>query len=396
MENSINFLHPIDTIKSSTDGKLYKKEDNEWIEISNILYKSEKKLPDDNLGENGDYYAKYYRKYNYFLYSEDFSQKVWNKNNCDVNKEPTLLFPYNQSTKLTASETLSEHSLEYLFYNKLRTTYTFSLYVHRNEIRNIALVLAEQDEKYGYTLKVNLLNNTFESSTFGDTEGISNTNANIEALDNNVVRIWITAKFNTALILKAAIKLLDNDNNEVFKPDNKTYGLFINGAQLVESTEPEEYILSNGKYATALILKNLYTKNEDKWEITNNKVFFLNKLPTKSVGTNGDISCIDALIELSPVVMFGDSKNINRWKRPVGTMFYNKHKDKWYVKTKRGDYSLEFVKPKPDYHAAAIAISLNQQIYQTYDKYGRVSHFKGFNTGGNYNFWIRNTGKTRY
>lgn len=62
---------------------------------------------------------------------------------------------------------------------------------------------------------------------------------------------------------------------------------------------------------------------------------------------------------------------------------------------KKGDYSLVFVNPKPNYSGAALAITLNQQIYQTYERYGRPSHFKGFNTGGNYNFWIKNAKHSR-
>ena len=93
MENSINFLHPLDTIKSSTDGKLFRKNSNKWEEVDGILYKSEKKLPTSEIGNNGDFYAKYYRKYNYFLYSEDFTQNAWNKNHCNLNKESTIVFP---------------------------------------------------------------------------------------------------------------------------------------------------------------------------------------------------------------------------------------------------------------------------------------------------------------
>lgn len=395
MENSINFLHPLDTIKSSTDGKLFRKNSNKWEEVDGILYKSEKKLPTSEIGNNGDFYAKYYRKYNYFLYSEDFTQNAWNKNHCNLNKESTIVFPYNPATKMTATVENTEHSMEYLFYNELRTPYTFSLYVRKNEIRHIALMLSEQDEKYGYVIKVNLINNTFTQSQFGTTSDIKNASANIEKIDDNVVRIWVTAQFNTTLILKAAIKLMNENNNYIFSVPNETYGLFINGAQLVESIKPEEYILSNGKYATALMLQQLYNKINNNWSEINNTILYLNKEPTSTVGNNGDLACMDSIIKLNPLILFGNSENINRWKRPIGTLHYNKNKDKWYVTTKKGDYSLVFVNPKPNYSGAALAITLNQQIYQTYERYGRPSHFKGFNTGGNYNFWIRNTKHSR-
>ena len=395
MENSINFLHPINTIKSSTDGKLFKKEGGFWSETNNILYKSEKRMPTDDLGNVGDYFVRYLRRYNYFLYSEDFSQNCWNKNHSKVNKEPSLFFPYNNPSKLTATEELSEHGLDYLFYNELRQTYTFSIYAKRNEIKNIALGLSDQYEKYGVNIKTNLITNTATVTQFGATDDIENTSGNVEVLDNNVVRISVTAKFKSTLILKAGIKLLDENMNHIFQPINETYGLFINSAQLTESSTAEEYIFSNGTYASCLIFHKLFNKTNEGWIETNGKIHYLTDEPTNDYGNNEDLACLDAIISFEPLIKAGSSETISRWDRPVGTMFYNPHKDKWYVKTKKGDYSLVFRDPKPNYYGAAIAMTMNQQVYQTANRYGHVRHMKGFNTGGNRNFWIRNTGKTR-
>ena len=395
MENSINFLHPIDTIKSSTDGKLFHKINGNWTETKNILYKSEYKHPTNEIGNDGDFYAKYYRKYNYILYSEDFDNKPWNKVSCKTNKEDSLSFPYNSPSKLTASEELNSHSLDYIFYNKLKQIYTFSVYVLKNEAENIMLSFGEQNDRYGVKAIFNL--NTLESSIneYGETNDIENINCGLQSLNNNVVRVWVTAKFRTTLILKASIKLLNENNEETFLPENDTYGLFINGIQLVESSNPEEYILSNGKYATQLVLDSLYKKENKEWVKTPNNIHYLDEEPSSTTGINGDIACIDSIIGLNPLIKVGSSETVGRWDRPVGVIFYNPYKDKWFVKSKKGEYSLVFKSPKPNYYGAAIAMSLNQQVYQTSNRYGRVRHMKGFNTGGNRNFWIRNTGKTK-
>ena len=394
MENAINFIHSDDMLLTSSDGKLYKKSDNTWKEINNILYKSEFHTPSSGIGNNGDYYAKYYRKYNFFLYSEDFTQNAWNKVHCHLNKETTINFPYNSVTKITVTNENTEHGLDYLFYNELKTPYTFSIYVQKNEIQYISLSLSDQDNEYGYRLKANLINNTIKKESYGSTTDISNMSANIEKINDNVSRIWVTAQFKTTLILKASIRLLDDNENFIFSVPNETYGLFINGAQLVQSLKPEKYIYSNGQYANVLLLENLYLKSNNTWKVISNKLIYLNNLDNM-LGENDDIACVEAILKLKPLILAGSSDNINRWHRPIGTLHYNKNKDKWYVTTKKGDYALQFKHPKPNYRDAAIAISLNQQIYQTYDRYGRPSLFKGFNTGGNYNFWIRNSGKTR-
>jgi hypothetical protein len=395
MENSINFLHPIDTIKSSTDGRLFHKIDGNWTETKNILYKSEYKLPTNDIGNDGDFYAKYYRKYNYILFSEDFTQNCWNKNHCTLNVEPTLNFPYNNPTKLSATNELSEHGLDYLFYNELRNTYTFSVYVRKNEIQHFQILLSDSKEKYGVRMNINLITNVASVEKFGVTDDIEDYKGNVEVCDNGCVRVWVSAKFKTTIILKAGLKMLNENMNNIFQPENETSGLFINGTQLVMSDEPEEYILSNGKYATQLVLKKLFRKVDGEWIETIGKIHYLIEEPTESIGVNDDLACLDAIITLNPMVHFGSSETVGRWDRPVGTMYYNPYQDKWFVKTKRGEYSLMFKEPRPNYYGAAIAMSLNQQVYQTANRYGAVRHMKGFNTGGNRNFWIRNTGKTR-
>lgn len=391
MENSINFIHPLNTILTSSDGYLYRKEDNNWVNINQTLYKSEFNLPSLDIGNEGDYYAKYLRKYNYILFSEDFFNVSWNKNNVILNKESTLKFPNSEVTKIMASNELSEHSIDYIFYNKLRQVYTFSIYVQKNELQHLSLSFSNEDETYGYIAKFNLINNTHQSNVFGNSDDVFNTNTHIEVIDDNVVRLSITAQFNATLILKIALKLLDNTYNPIFKPLNNTFGLFINGAQLVESNVPQAYIISNGKYANQLILEQLFQKVNNVWKSLPNTIYYINDISDTSIGTNNDLACVNSIITLNPAIKIGNGTNISKNNRQIGMLRYNDNTKKWYVTTKRGDYSLCLSNPKPDFKAVAMAITLNQQTYQTYSRYGAYSNRRGINSGGNYNFWSRNS-----
>ena len=401
MENSIIFIHPNDTILSSTDGKLFKKSKDGWVEIDNILYKSEKTYP-SNEGNNGDYFAKYLRKFNHFLYSEDFSQNVWNKDSIKVNQEPSLLFPINACSKITANKSLSKHSMSYIYTNDLGKYYTFSIYVKPNEFNHLQISLTDINQEYGYKLNANFDEKTVDVQSFGDVSYTETLNGDIketvityaDRTTFNYFRIWLTAKFDRALRLSANITLLDENGEEIFEPNDETHGLFINSAQLALNTIPEDYIASNGSFKTSLYLEHLYNKQDDEWVIIDNNLHYVDSIDIPSdLGNDGDIATQTSIIKIDPLLLVGNSANISIWDRPVGTIRYSTNRKKWYVQARPHlEYSLEYSNPAPDYNRAAMAISLNQQTYQTYSRYcyPRPFHKKGIcNTGGCYNDWRR-------
>ena len=105
------------------------------------------------------------------------------------------------------------------------------------------------------------------------------------------------------------------------------------------------------------------------------------------MGTIGDIALRDALITISPTFRVGNSENVKDSQKPNGTLFYDEKNNRVYVRTKKGNYYLVYKYPKNKTHDVSMAISLSQKTYQTYNQYGRASFFKGYNSGGNYNFW---------
>jgi len=97
-------------------------------------------------------------------------------------------------------------------------------------------------------------------------------------------------------------------------------------------------------------------------------------------------------------------------------MYYDNKEGYWYIKTNKSlrrvvvgqrgnediirtfysDCRLMLEDQTADHKAIAMAITLNQQTYNTYSRYGIKYHRNGFNTGGNTNYWMRNYSRTRY
>lgn len=388
MQNSINIDHKKDLIFPSFDGSLWVKNTTKWESINQHLYKNEKKLPTNDIGINGDYYAKYIRLYNYIKYSENFNAPNWIKTNTKITKEPLVLFPYNQCSKMTSSTVNAEHRAEYIFYNDLTSTFTFSLYVKTVELTNIAVCLMDNKEIFGVNVLCDISkNNATVQKIDTDFGEIQIHNGGISKISDDIYRVYVTAKFKTSLILKCIIKLLDKNNNPIFSTINDSYGIFINAAQLTKSDNLSQYTFTNGMYSSVAILQTLYKKIDDEWKSTSNVIYYFDEAPKNGMGSVGDIAVRDAILTIAPVIRVGNSKNVKDSQKLNGTLFYDAKNDRIYVHTNRGNYYLVYKYPKNKTHDVSMAISLSQKTYQTYDKYGRASYFKGYNTGGNYNFW---------
>jgi hypothetical protein len=142
----------------------------------------------------------------------------------------------------------------------------------------------------------------------------------------------------------------------------------------------------------------------------------LTKEPTIELGIDGDIAVMDSILCLYPFIRFGNTENVERLDRPLGFMYYDNKEGYWYIKTNKSlrrvvvgqrgnediirtfysDCRLMLEDPTADHKAIAMAITLNQQTYNTYSRYGIKYHRNGFNTGGNTNYWMRNYSRTKY
>lgn len=400
MSNSVFFKHPDGLITTSNEHRLFVKTDDKWFESTNFLYKSEiQETPLTDLGKNGDYYAYYVRKYNEIPYSENFSKNVWHKENVALKKETHLVLPYNNPTIVYPSLEKAKHTLSYYFANT-DDTYTFSLYFISHSKLNMQLMLSDNDETTGY--KVCFKHN--ESDLFGDTDiqdkievktvgegGIENCNHTITQISSNAFRLSVSAKIIDKPTIKATIQLLDKNLNEEFLPDDISYGMWINGAQLDKNSDkPLPYICNDGEIIPMNNLGQLYKKIDGQWsKLENNKVWYSKGIPSDKLGENGDICCYESLLGLEPYVRFGKAKD----NEDEGVIFYDPNSGKWFVNSikngKTEAYELMYKNASTFKHDMAMALTLNQHTYHTYNGQGRYSHRHGLNTGGNVNFWNR-------
>lgn len=416
MVNSININHSENEIMASSEGVLYLKLNDVWNDISDKnLYKSEYKYPTSDIGNDGDYFVKYIRKYNLIKYSNEFSNpNYWYSNNLIVSPDLDISFANTNATKLIPSKTNSEHNLTYTITNDIsskQSAYTFSLYAEANELNKIALSMVDGKENYGIRCIFNTLTFTKELSYIGVTPGnessftkfgitsneLSDIDYEIESYDEGYVRIWITCRFKTTKVIKLKINVLNNNGQLVYPNTTETDGIFINGAQLVKGNKPTNFIVTNNYGDYFLDLEKFYCKESGEWVEYDNRVIYFNDLPNNKVGNNGDIACQDALIHISPMVKFGTSLNIKSPK-PEGIIFWNQKIDSYYVKGKKGLYKLMFKNAKPNNYGVSMAVSLSNKSYNTWCSNAATPHMqpkgldfrKGFNTGGSVNFWNRN------
>lgn len=409
MVNSININHSNDEITPSSEGLLFIKENNKWKDISEkTLYKSELSDPDNKVGLNGDYYTKYKRIYNYIKFSSDFLGNGWYSNEIILSPDNSVIFPTSTATKIIPSQTLSTHTLMGIMNNDYNP-YTFSLFVSPNEYDRIALSFTDSDEKYGIKVIFNVSSHTQTLEYIGvnpnnpesykqfeiDTDELFNINHNLIQYED-YDRIWITCQFKMTKIIKYKINFLNNSNQEIFKNENTTNGLFINGAQMVKSLEPGQYNPTNNKGSSYIELERLYTKIDGYWkELSDNTVIYFKNSPINEIGNNGDIACQDAIIELAPIVRFGKGLTIDN--KPFGLVWWSQNENSYYVKGTKGVYKLMFESSKADSYGITMALILGNKTYQTYcSKTYPISFRQGFNTGGNYNFFSRNQGYRRY
>lgn len=414
MKNAISFYHDINTILTTNDGRMFTKKSingsNQWVDISSHFFKSEYINPTNDIGVVGDYFGRYIRKNNQLKYSEDFNSSIWTKKNISLTKESRLSFPTNPSTKMTSNTINGQHSLETTFVNNNKV-FTFSIYALKNELKNISIKITNPLETFGYRTKANLELGTIVLEPIGEQTNILYKNGGIEQWSGNIYRIWVSVQIEQEYNLKAKINLCDNLGDEVFSSPNTSYGIFINGSQLVNSMLPESYLYSNGLESTMLELKTLYKKDNEGWKETAYKVHYFNGEPLSTIGNVGDIGFKQAFLELSPIIKVGNSTNLQtttisskwvwndesknweeQWYEKIvptnieGVLYFNGNTGKYYIVTKNGHQSLEYFSPSNTKNIL-MSISLNQQTYQTWCRGNNFSPLQGFNTGGCYNFW---------
>ena len=417
MESSINIFHENDFIKTSSDEKLFVKRESGWEELENVLYKSEKISPDSSFGNHGDYFAKYYRRYNHFKYSEDFTEKTsdkfWTSYSCSFDNSTKYYdFPYGHSKKMKGLTTNKEHYIQCSTLNN-GGDYTFSIYVRPAEITQLVISLYDDRFQNGVGVRISLDDEVeHEILYYGDSTKYIFNNVFITEIDeeNKIYRVGISARFLTSTFVYFKFNLCRR-NSIIFKTDVDNYGMYINAAQLTYNVSLDEYIKTQGKTKSALTLTNIYHKVGNEWFEIQSKLYYVTGFMDNEIGKIGDIATLTPILNIGPYMKLGDGTSVDKFDRPISYMYYNPKDGHYYIKTKKSlseqiigynngepikkvtysDCRLMYDELKPNYDALIHAILLNQQSYQHYTRcsdFGRqVSHRYGIGTSGCLSFY---------
>ena len=96
---------------------------------------------------------------------------------------------------MTSSTVNAEHRAEYIFYNDLTSTFTFSLYVKTVELTNIAVCLMDNKEIFGVNVLCDISkNNATVQKIDTDFGEIQIHNGGISKISNDIYRVYVTAK----------------------------------------------------------------------------------------------------------------------------------------------------------------------------------------------------------
>lgn len=343
MQNSINFYHDERKILTSFDNILFIKENNKWVEETDIdVYKGEE-IPDDNIGKDNDLYFYYDRIGNLLINSENFYGAGWINLNNSFNMDEGI-FPYSNYYKMIPNQTFSEHSLSYKIVNQMvgdMPYWCFSIYIRPNEYNYFQLIMSDYAETTGIKATFSRFLNgrkkyeiAKEIEAFGETEGeIIYDDECFDMIEESdgFYRVYISAKFMTINNIQFKLKLLRNENGnikEVFANNNDTAGLFINAAQLSKTKKPIEYIKSDENPFSYLKMKSIFKKINNNWQelpeyIT---VYYGKDLPVSNLGQTGDIYFHNPIIKVGEFVRFGKNTLFKCWENG-SNLYYTEYEE---------------------------------------------------------------------
>jgi hypothetical protein len=332
MQKSINFFHDEDKILTSYDNIFYVKKDNEWEEVENkSIFKGEGE-PSNNEGDEGDYYIKYDKIYNLLNSSEIFNKYGWTANNVsfmNINNTYNEYIPYAKCKKICPNSNNTTHDISYnVLANDSGKYWCFSIYVSPQEFNYFQISFSNYSETFAIKSKFSrvLMNRRYvlskELEITGDpvANDFENDDISYDIIDvgNNFYRIFLSCKFNITTDLKFKFSILKNDNGIIkdkYANTSANTGLFINAAQLTNTKEPMEYVVTSNYSFSYYNFDSLYKKENNWVKLPEyNMVHYGDDEPSNSLGMNGDIYFYNSIIKLGEVVRFGENHFYYGWK----------------------------------------------------------------------------------
>jgi hypothetical protein len=175
---------------------------------------------------------------NLFLYSEDFSQATWAKNNATISSDST-----NSPANTLTADTLIEDTATSAHYTEQFVTFatgaiSYSVYLKASTRTKVRLQISDLAISVVY-VDADLSAGTVSSPVPG--ASWTNASASIQPAANGFYRVTLTATASAGALKAPAIFLLDNSGNVSYTGDG-TSGLFIWGAQVEAGAFATSYI----------------------------------------------------------------------------------------------------------------------------------------------------------
>lgn len=109
----------------------------------------------------------------------------------------------------------------------------------------------------------------------------------------------------------------------------------------------------------------IFERKNNSWvKNPNIDIYYTDTKLSSSNGEIGSLNCIKAIIELAPVVLIGNGKNIPKHINEEGVLYINDKDKRLYIKTNFGDYRINYQYEKPTQaHSITNALLFNTDMY---------------------------------
>lgn len=338
MVQSINIIHPEETLLNYAEDSKYKFNGTDWIKkddlyIDRYVDKSIDEIDIDpsKVKERQDYYIEISRTFhNILLQSEGLKESVWIRNNISVTAGDSddFIFPNNVKPTFIIRPSLSADSRDHLisqqFLSNLSSSYIFSTFIKdRPESSNHKIALIVKDLRYNVLLsaEVNLAENyTFtdditdisvkflDSNTYQEISGVndyfSNYSAHIQRIKKNdtyYYRPYIKFNIKNNVIFSTCVIFLNPNGDYKYPIQDTSPTFFMSGAQLEEyrGNPPATlapYMITYKDIVQNIIPTELYgLDGNNEPVLLDNKIYYLNDVKeyiTKNIITPGTYSTV--------------------------------------------------------------------------------------------------------
>ena len=372
MAQSINIIHPEETVLNYTENSRYRYNGENWIKNQDIYVDryinkdiSEVIIDPSKVKYKSNYYIELSETYkNILLQSEALKESVWENKNLSVISNPNnFSFPNNVypafELRPTVGSTNVDHIITQQFIAKLNSFYTFSTFIrdvpestnHKialiiKDLRYNVLLSAEVDLETIYTfnddiadISIKFLNSNTYQEISGINDYFSNYSAHIQRIKKNDMyyyRPYIKFKIKNSTCFAVGVIILDKNGNYKYSISDISPVFYMSGAQLEEYktdsiSTVSPYMITYKTAVQHIIPVALYGINSSNVPVLlpNNKIYYLDDVkeetlpngaitivsskPQTSGSKNGDLALLQSTISFGTISSEIKDKQYPNW-----------------------------------------------------------------------------------